>query len=324
MLWLSARRTARRMKPAPFEYHRPETVDEAVELLARPRRPRARRRPEPRAADEAAPVKPRALVDVNGVAGLDAIEERGRRAARRRAGAPAACSTTSSSRAAQPLLARGGPVRRLPRDAPPRHRRRLARVRGAVGRADRGRGRARRDDRGAVARGERTIPAREFFRGPNETALEPDELLAAVRLPPAAPRQAPPSTRSAPRYRDFARSRPRRGRHARRRRRCTAPSSCCSAWRRRRYRADVSHLVGTTVDDGALDGRRRRPVGHRAARTTSRLAAPTAAGSPSSSRGAPLRDAAASAQRRPRERQRETVARRGERRRRDGRSSSRG
>ena len=46
----------RDVKPPPFAYHAPATVDEAVDLLAASRRrARARRRPEPRAADEAAP-----------------------------------------------------------------------------------------------------------------------------------------------------------------------------------------------------------------------------------------------------------------------------
>jgi CO/xanthine dehydrogenase FAD-binding subunit len=38
----------------------------------------------------------------------------------------------------------------------------------------------------ASTRGSRTIPAREFFTGPKRSALEPDELIVAVRVPKAA------------------------------------------------------------------------------------------------------------------------------------------
>ncbi len=38
----------------------------------------------------------------------------------------------------------------------------------------------------ASTRGTRTIPAREFFHGPKKSALEPDELIVAVRVPNAA------------------------------------------------------------------------------------------------------------------------------------------
>ena len=38
----------------------------------------------------------------------------------------------------------------------------------------------------ASVRGSRTIPAREFFTGPKKSALEPDELIVAVRVPKAA------------------------------------------------------------------------------------------------------------------------------------------
>jgi CO/xanthine dehydrogenase FAD-binding subunit len=38
----------------------------------------------------------------------------------------------------------------------------------------------------ASTRGSRTIPAREFFKAPKRSALEPDELIVAVRVPRAA------------------------------------------------------------------------------------------------------------------------------------------
>ena len=95
-------------------------------------------------------------------------------------------------------------VRRLPRDTPPRHHRRLARVRRALGRAD-GRGVAL-DATIEVrsARGERTIAARDFFLGPHETALEADELIIAMRVPAPPPGRAHGFHEVSARYRDYA------------------------------------------------------------------------------------------------------------------------
>ena len=65
------------MKPAPFEYHAPETIEEAVELLAQGNGTQVL------AGGQSLvqlmkfrTAKPSALVDVNGVAGLDVLEER--------------------------------------------------------------------------------------------------------------------------------------------------------------------------------------------------------------------------------------------------------
>ena len=65
------------MKPAPFEYHAPATVDEAVELLAQGSGTQVL------AGGQSLvqlmkfrTAKPRALVDVNSVEGLDVLEER--------------------------------------------------------------------------------------------------------------------------------------------------------------------------------------------------------------------------------------------------------
>ena len=65
------------MKPPPFEYHAPTTVDEAVELLAAGNGTYAL------AGGQSLvqlmkfrQVKPSVLVDLNGVAGLDTLEER--------------------------------------------------------------------------------------------------------------------------------------------------------------------------------------------------------------------------------------------------------
>lgn len=53
-------------------------------------------------------------------------------------------------------------------------------------------------------RGQRTIPAREFFQGFLTTALEPDELLVAVRLPAPAARTGAAVAELARRVGDFA------------------------------------------------------------------------------------------------------------------------
>ena len=65
------------MKSAPFEYHAAETIDEAVELLAQGNGTQVL------AGGQSLvqlmkfrTAKPSALVDVNGVAGLDVLEER--------------------------------------------------------------------------------------------------------------------------------------------------------------------------------------------------------------------------------------------------------
>src|SRR5207302_5245059 len=54
------------------------------------------------------------------------------------------------------------------------------------------------------ARGERTIDAREFFRGPHETALEPDELIVGVRAPVATKGAGAAFHEVSARHRDYA------------------------------------------------------------------------------------------------------------------------
>ena len=95
------------------------------------------------------------------------------------------------------------------------------------------------------ARGERTIAARDFFRGPHETALEPDELIMgrASRRRPRA--RAPASTRSAPATATTPSSRP-RARH-RRRRRCTAAELVLLRVADTPYRVDADGGAWTTT-----------------------------------------------------------------------------
>lgn len=176
------------MKPAPFAYHAPETLDEALELLA----------------DGEASVlaggqslvplmklrlaKPSVLVDVNGVGELDGLSHDG---GSLRIGATTRQQTLVDDHA----CARSHPLLR----AAGCHAGYLAtRHRGTVGGslayaapwAELTAAVVALDARIHVrsTRGERVVAAREFFHGPHETALAPDELLTEVVIPAAAPR----------------------------------------------------------------------------------------------------------------------------------------
>jgi 2-furoyl-CoA dehydrogenase FAD binding subunit len=176
------------VKPAPFRYHRPATPAEAWETLA---------------ADPGAKVlaggqslvpllsmrlaAPPALVDINAVAGLDAIEVRGQGdeggiyvgALVRHAELLA----SAEARRVQPLLAqalahvahatirnRGTSVGSLVHaDSAAELPAVLALLGGSL-------------DVGSV-RGTRTVPAEELFVGPLESSLEPDELALGALFP---------------------------------------------------------------------------------------------------------------------------------------------
>lgn len=175
------------MKPPPFEYARPTSVDEVLGLLAQ----------DPDATSLLAggqslmPVlnmrmaQPAVLVDLNRVAGLDTIEEThdgqirfGAMVRQRR------LETEAVVRERLPLMTEAA-----------QHIAHLAiRTRGTVG------GSLAHADPAAelpatvsaldarlIVRGpggERAVPAREFFLGPLTTAIEPGELLVGVELTP--------------------------------------------------------------------------------------------------------------------------------------------
>jgi CO/xanthine dehydrogenase FAD-binding subunit len=182
------------MKPAPFLYFRPASLEEALSLVAEH-------------GGEAKPLaggqslipamnfrlaRPAALVDLNGIAELGYIRSK-----------PEALAIGAMTR--QRTAERSEPVRRwapllseaLPFVAHPQIRNRGT-VGGSVAHADpaaelpavllaleatfRVRSRAR----------ERTIPAAQFFKGALETALGPDELLVEITVPPP-PRPAAPA-----------------------------------------------------------------------------------------------------------------------------------
>ena len=193
------------MKSAPFAYHAPATIDEAVALLEPGGEVRVLAGGQSlMALMKMRRVKPRALVDINRVAGLDAIEERDGELV---VGALVRQQTLLDD----PLVARSWPL--IPQ-ALQYVGYRATRHRGTVG--------------GSLAfaaawaeltavtvaldatiearsqRGERTIAAREFFRGPNETALGDDELITAVRFPAPQERSGSAFHEVSARYRDYA------------------------------------------------------------------------------------------------------------------------
>jgi carbon-monoxide dehydrogenase medium subunit len=193
------------VKPAPFAYHAPTTVEDAVLLL-----------------DGAADVrvlaggqslvplmklrtaKPDVLVDVNGIAGLDVIDLR---EGVLHVGAlvrQQALLEDERVTHGWPLIAEA--VRNVGYLA--------TRHRGTVGGSLAYAAPWAELTAAAVAldatidvvsaRGSRSIQARAFFRGPHETALEAGELITAVSFPAPAPRTGAAFQEVSARYRDYA------------------------------------------------------------------------------------------------------------------------
>jgi aerobic carbon-monoxide dehydrogenase medium subunit len=193
------------VKPPPFEYHAPETVERTLELLARGDGARVL------AGGQSLVqlmkfrlARPSVLVDVNGVPGLDAIEERH--------GELHVGALVRQQRLLEDeLVARDWP---LLREATQYVGYRATRHRGTIGGSLAFAAPWAELTAAAVAldaaidvrsaRGERTIQARSFFRGPNETALEADELLTRVRFPAPAARSGAAFHEVSARYRDYA------------------------------------------------------------------------------------------------------------------------
>ena len=177
------------MKPAPFDYHAPESVDEVLDLLARGDETRVLA-----GGQSLVPLmkfrvlKPAALVDVNRVPGLAGIEERDGELTVGALTRHQALVDDEAVARAQPLLRAAG-----------RHAGYLAtRHRGTVGGSLAYAAPWAELTAAAVAldasvqvrstRGARTVAARDFFRGPHETALAQDELLTEVVFPARPPR----------------------------------------------------------------------------------------------------------------------------------------
>ncbi len=189
------------MKPPPFEYHSAKTVEEALQLLADGAQVLAGGQSLVQLMKFRA-ARPKSLVDINGIAGLDGIEERN---GELHIGALVRQQTLLEDE----TVARGWPL--------------LAQAAQYIGyKATRHRGTvggslafaAPWAELTAVAvaldakievrsvGGERTLEARSFFLGPNETALAAGELITGVRFPASQGGSAFHEVSA--RYRDYA------------------------------------------------------------------------------------------------------------------------
>jgi carbon-monoxide dehydrogenase medium subunit len=239
------------VKSAPFDYRAPESIDEVLSLLS--------------AGDgvrvlaggqslvplmKARVVKPTLVVDINRVQGLAGIEEQADGSllvgalTRQQALLDSAVAVKS-----QPLLYAAG---RFAGYLATRHR-------GTVGGSLAYAAPWAELTAAAVAldagieirsvRRERTVAARAFFRGPHETALEPDELLTAVRIPAARARTGAGFHEVSARYRDFAQVAAAATVTLDEVGTCTAAELVLLHVAPAPHRVDVSHLVGTTIGD---------------------------------------------------------------------------
>jgi 2-furoyl-CoA dehydrogenase FAD binding subunit len=193
------------MKPAPFAYVRPATLDDAIGELAAT----AGDGKVLAGGQSLVPVlamrlgRPGTLVDINGVPGLDTIERRG---AVLRVGATARQRglERSPQGAAVPLVARALPF------VGHRELRSRGTVCGSLAHADPGAELpAVASCLGAVLEvrgpsGTRRVAAADFFRGAMTTAIGPDEILTAVEFPVAGPGEGFGFAELARRHGDFA------------------------------------------------------------------------------------------------------------------------
>lgn len=189
------------MKPPPFEYHAPSTVDEAVGLLGDGALVLAGGQSLLQLLKFRA-LKPTALVDVNEIAGLDVIEERD---GELHVGALVRQQTLledATVAAGWPLLREAA---KFVGYKATRHRGTLggslafaapwAELTAAAVALD-----AQIDVRSTA--GERTLEARSFFLAPRQTALGAGELITGVRFPKSPPGAAFHEVSA--RYRDYA------------------------------------------------------------------------------------------------------------------------
>ena len=194
------------MKPAPFEYHAPATVDEVVELLHE-------------LGDEAKVLaggqslipmlnlrlaRFEALIDIGRVASLrpDRAGQRSRR--RRGDGPPERCGGERRDRPRRAVAGRRHPADRPFPDPQPGHARWLDRPRRSGRRVSRRGARPRRRDRRRRAHGRAAVPAAAFFDGTWETTMASDELLVGRALPGLGPQSGFAVEEVARRHGDFA------------------------------------------------------------------------------------------------------------------------
>ena len=193
------------MKPAPFAYHAPTSLDEALALYAehpdarvlaggQSLVPRMRLRIE----------KPAAVIDLNRVPGLDGLSVDG-------GAVTVGAMVRQQTLVADDRVAQAHPLIRVAGShagfATTRHR---GTVGGSIAfAAPWAELSATTITLGATitarsAGGERQIAAGDFFLGPNQTALAPGELVTEVHVPAAAPGTGYGFHEASPRYRDYA------------------------------------------------------------------------------------------------------------------------
>jgi carbon-monoxide dehydrogenase medium subunit len=198
------------VKPAPFDYVAPHTLDEAIETLA----DRIDRGDDAKilaGGQSLLPVlnfrlaQPTVLIDVNRIAALDFVETTDD------GGLRLGALVRHRRLERDPLVARHAPLvaEALPFVAHPQIRNRGT-LGGSLAHADPA------AELPAVALalgaemvlarrgGERRVAARDFFTGLFATALDPAELVVAVRLPPLAPRTGCAFVELARRHGDYA------------------------------------------------------------------------------------------------------------------------
>jgi CO/xanthine dehydrogenase FAD-binding subunit len=193
------------VKPPPFDYHAPHAVEEAVELLAKGDGRRVLAGGQSLVQLMKFRVaRPSALVDINGLPGLGAIE---RRDGELHIGALVRQQTLLEDR----LIADQCPLlREAARFVGYQETRRRGTMAGSLAFAapwaeltaaavalD-----ASVDIRSA--RAERAVRARDFFRAPHGTALEPDELIVRIRVPLTAAGWGASFHEVSVRHRDYA------------------------------------------------------------------------------------------------------------------------
>jgi CO/xanthine dehydrogenase FAD-binding subunit len=195
------------VKPAPFEYHRPETLEEALDLLAETGTDAKALA----GGQSLVPAmnfrlaRPAMLVDLNRIAALAYTEKNGD------GGLRIGAMTRQRAAERSDLVARGAPllVEALPWIAHPQIRNRGT-VGGSLAHADPAaelpavmvaldarfvlRSRA----------GARTVPAQHFYTGILSTVLRPDELLIDIQIPPRPPGASAAFVEVARRQGDFA------------------------------------------------------------------------------------------------------------------------
>jgi carbon-monoxide dehydrogenase medium subunit len=174
-------------RPTEFAYHRPASIEQALELLGRPDAKALAGGHSLLPAMKLRLATPSALVDLSRLAGLDGISRDGDTLVVGALARHAAVAASDVVREACPALAEAASA------IGDRQVRNRGTIGGSLAHADPG-----ADYPTAVAAlggtivargkgGERQIPAGEFFTGVFTTALEPGELITSVRLP-AAPR----------------------------------------------------------------------------------------------------------------------------------------